>query len=1407
MDQNPFFPRPIASACLLLQVLDDKPRVTDYYPPSFQNEAILNHASLFCFPEKTIQSSTFKSEPFLQCWRYHNFVCTGSNGERYYGHCLRFSTQNLSSSSPTSTVNPSIANSATDKSPRDRATSVVEIKNDIDMFLEMCCLDTNIVPREEDNDTTNVAEEDDATRVFTISNQSKGNGKGVSIGIRGVIHPPEPKKNITPQEQPSKSHSDFVLDAAVCILSSAPLFNTIRTWLFHTWKEALSRPQLKPFEPRLVALLHEMCLLGSPSLSIKLALKLHNSIKPHVYSENVTVKTSVIPDEKKPTDSTTGQKFSTPVDENSYQLILTLPNMGTDVNFPELDLSLSTFIRLSPKTIAKIFAALLLERKILIISQRGITPVVHTCEAFLQFLWPLQWPHTYIPLLTNQLLEVVQAPVPYLIGISHQVIPAADFNAMLQEQRQFDLEVADLIVNIDTDTITEFSEEVNDANDDEFVEVNLNATTNTTLTPTLNPNTNRRLGIGRHKSSKTFKWKGAKSNVPSLPKNVAARLKQRLRHAIEYETFTADIAYIPNASIFKNERNLKRRLQLAFFMTYLDLLAECDLQDKEAFLIRSGSRNFYDRWFSSMAFARFEEDKEIAFTPAKFLASLVGKPIAKVKTTLARAFGSSEISVTFTEFPCTLPSFSDKKKHTKTQPEVKVLFKNELFPPLRYDRYIQQISECIQKNANKADYYVLRLYYYAQIENHEKFLEDFGSLVQIDPKHPILSSKILSTLFSKMPKETLEKARAKYPQLQRILEESEPQEIQREKSSSEDWISVDQSTFKGDLSYLEKLPLPDQDLPNPHDIDSQLMSKADFTRYLLNNKICDNIAVATRLFEILGGNVKRNTVPLRTVKQLIQCLKEQQYLTRTSWEKMSASIPPLNDADSINAESKSSSQETVLLYASPVTYFVEPPSVSNLAHRPSTSDNTKDILDTKGILFLTDLRLIFVPLTVKPEVVKNVIEIRLKAILRVEKYNYVRKPLAPPLECVRIIRNIQHSKGTNSALELLFFARAGRTTWLKSITEILNSQKVSYDLDDASFSRRAFVAIILAHALKKLTISMSKLEPFFIFQDFYQSNSYYICKALISQGTLNTVYKWEEPSSSIQSQQRQRRDPCEISADILTKGITLLYSYFDTVPQQQRFNLVNSSSNTNSLVMGIKRVFSGDKKEFDMTIIRGTKEFDDFTRSTAEYQVINISKLSETERMTFLINLYNTMVIHGLFYAGFPRSTLDWRYFARFTCYNVGGFPITLDGVLRLLRGTEANSSREGADKVFKNNDPRLQWALTRLDPRLHFTLCLFNIFSPSVYIITPSKLEHRLQFATETYCQTFVKFDPSTREITLPKLFSWYANDFGDNAIKWVANFLPADRAMQLRNIITSGNYSVNYDYSWEPIMKPKQK
>jgi myotubularin-related protein 5/13 len=38
-------------------------------------------------------------------------------------------------------------------------------------------------------------------------------------------------------------------------------------------------------------------------------------------------------------------------------------------------------------------------------------------EIAMSFIWPLKWPHVYIPSLPLQLISVLQAPTPVLVGI------------------------------------------------------------------------------------------------------------------------------------------------------------------------------------------------------------------------------------------------------------------------------------------------------------------------------------------------------------------------------------------------------------------------------------------------------------------------------------------------------------------------------------------------------------------------------------------------------------------------------------------------------------------------------------------------------------------------------------------------------------------------------------------------------------------------------------------------------------------------------------------------------------------------------------------------------------------------------------------------------------------------------
>ena len=68
-----------------------------------------------------------------------------------------------------------------------------------------------------------------------------------------------------------------------------------------------------------------------------------------------------------------------------------------------------------------IFLALLLEKKILLISKYKAL-LTHASVALISFLFPLCWKHVLIPILPKNMTDVLDAPVPFLIGIDPMIL-------------------------------------------------------------------------------------------------------------------------------------------------------------------------------------------------------------------------------------------------------------------------------------------------------------------------------------------------------------------------------------------------------------------------------------------------------------------------------------------------------------------------------------------------------------------------------------------------------------------------------------------------------------------------------------------------------------------------------------------------------------------------------------------------------------------------------------------------------------------------------------------------------------------------------------------------------------------------------------------------------------------------
>jgi len=199
--------------------------------------------------------------------------------------------------------------------------------------------------------------------------------------------------------------------------------------------------------------------------------------------------------------------------------------------------------------------------------------------------------------------------------------------------------------------------------------------------------------------------------------------------------------------------------------------------------------------------------------------------------------------------------------------------------------------------------------------------------------------------------------------------------------------------------------------------------------------------------------------------------------------------------------------------------------------------------------------------------------------------------------------------------------------------------------------------------------------------------------------------------------------------------------------------------------------------------LRDSGVYRTYLQLSNDLQTMDLRLLARREeKIAFWINLYNVIVIHGVIALGIRDSVKEvWNFF-RGVYYQIGGFPFTPDdiehGVLRGNRRPPYSLFRR-----FRGRDPRLQFRVEPLDPRLHFTLVCGSASCPFIDVYTPENLEWELDTASRAFINSrAVVLDRSQGQISLSSIFKWYAPDFGADQgerLRFIAGFLdnPADR------------------------------
>jgi glutaredoxin len=211
---------------------------------------------------------------------------------------------------------------------------------------------------------------------------------------------------------------------------------------------------------------------------------------------------------------------------------------------------------------------------------------------------------------------------------------------------------------------------------------------------------------------------------------------------------------------------------------------------------------------------------------------------------------------------------------------------------------------------------------------------------------------------------------------------------------------------------------------------------------------------------------------------------------------------------------------------------------------------------------------------------------------------------------------------------------------------------------------------------------------------------------------------------------------------------------------------------------------TSDGRLVDYTGMRLDDKFRIYVDATVDLQAVDLGGMSMQEAMCFWINMYNSLIVHAVCVFGPATSTLERLTWFDKVSYNIGGHRFSANdiehGILRSNAPSPASlwsilGISRLAKPIFANEkDPRVQYIMPKVDPRIHFALNCGARSCPPIKVFSVDSLNDGLEAATEAFCEGEVRFDENTRELYLSSIFKWYASDFGATKEERVQFILP---------------------------------
>ncbi len=229
--------------------------------------------------------------------------------------------------------------------------------------------------------------------------------------------------------------------------------------------------------------------------------------------------------------------------------------------------------------------------------------------------------------------------------------------------------------------------------------------------------------------------------------------------------------------------------------------------------------------------------------------------------------------------------------------------------------------------------------------------------------------------------------------------------------------------------------------------------------------------------------------------------------------------------------------------------------------------------------------------------------------------------------------------------------------------------------------------------------------------------------------------------------------------------------------------------------------YSNESGQVDYQTLRNSAGFADYTDCCRQLQEYDLHRLkSDEEKTAFWINLYNSLVIHGIIALDVQTTVKDvYDFFGRIY-YRIGIADYSADDIEHgILRGNRRPPY--GFFLPFAEDDIRMNYRIKEVDPRIHFALVCGSSSCPPINYYAADQLEYQLNIAAENFVNgSEVEVLPELNLLKLSPIFKWYKADFGGQkgVFEVLARYLQKTAE---REFLLNDNHKLKIewkDYDW---------